>query len=188
MSKQARVLNEAEIKRVLHATNGTRHQQRNELMVKLSYYAGLRACEIAALNVSDVVDGDGSIKQQVYLKKEQTKGNQAQVVYFNSKLRKAIADYLKGKALYGRLLKSQKTEGKGFSSTAIQNIFHQLYAAAGIKNASSHSGRRTMITKLAEQGIAVPIIQQLARHASLNTTQRYISVSSDKLAAAVELV
>jgi len=188
MAKQARVLSEAEIKRVLNAALGTRHSERNSLMVKLSYWAGLRACEIAALNVDDVIDGDGSIKQQVYLKKEQTKGNQAQVVYFNSKLRKAIEQYLKGKVKHGRLLKSQIASGSGFSSTAIQNIFRHLYSVAGIKNASSHSGRRTMITKLAEQGIAVPVIQQLARHASLNTTQRYISVSSDKLAAAVELV
>ena len=188
MAKQARVLNDAEIKRVIAAAKNTRHAERNELMVLLSFNAMLRSCEIAALNVSDVLDGDGSVKQQIYLKKEQTKGNEAQVVYFNEKLRKAIAQYLKNRFKAGRLLKSQKTEGEGFKSKEIQKIFYKLYKDAGIQNASSHSGRRTGITKLASQGVAVSVIQRLARHAHLNTTQRYIEVSSDKLASAVQLI
>ena len=189
MAKQARVLNEAEIKRVIAVAKTTRHAQRNTLMVMLSFYAGLRAVEIANLLISDVIDGDGTVKQQIYLKREQTKGKEAQVVYFNEKLRKAIAQYLKSYSYHSaRLLGSQKIESEGFSSVAIQNIFRKLYKDAGIANASSHSGRRTMITKLAEKGVAVPVIQKLARHSSLQTTQRYIETSSDKLAAAVELI
>jgi len=61
-----------------------------------------------------------------------------------------------------------------------------LYQAAGIDNASSHSGRRTFITQLSERGVSVRIIQALARHSSLQTTALYIDVSQDKLRKAVE--
>ena len=55
-------------------------------------------------------------------------------------------------------------------------------------NASSHSGRRKFITDLSEKGVSVRVIQELARHRDLATTQRYIDVSVDKLRNAVNLV
>ncbi len=61
------------------------------------------------------------------------------------------------------------------------------YANIGM-NASSHSGRRTFITALSEKGVSVRVIQELARHSDLSTTQRYIDVSVDKLRNAVNLV
>lgn len=73
-----------------------------------------------------------------------------------------------------------------FLSQTIQNPFRELYRAAAIDNASSHSGRRTFITQLSERGVSVRVIQALARHSSLSTTQRYIDVSVDKLRSAVE--
>ena len=40
---------------------------------------------------------------------------------------------------------------------------------------------------LSEKGVSVRVIQELARHSSMATTQRYIDVSADKLRSAVEL-
>jgi len=62
-----------------------------------------------------------------------------------------------------------------------------LYSNVGI-NASSHSGRRKFITDLSEKGVSVRVIQELARHRDLATTQRYIDVSVDKLRNAVNLI
>ena len=58
--KQAKVLSEKELKRVLTVIKGRRHSQRDELVVLLSYLAGLRACEIASLRISDVMDEQGN--------------------------------------------------------------------------------------------------------------------------------
>ena len=79
-------------------------------------------------------------------------------------------------------------QGKTFSSQSIQNLFRNLYQLANITNASSHSGRRTFITNLSEKGISTRVIQELARHSSMTTTQRYIDVSDDKLKNAVNLI
>jgi integrase/recombinase XerD len=191
--KQARVLTPIEIKRLLKVVSTTKHAARNRLVVMLSYLAGLRACEIAAIKVGDVITqlGQGwEVNTEVVLKSTQTKGKKAQTVVISSLLRKEIADYYKriehDTDSQDSLISSQK-QGS-FSSQTIQNLFRTLYQAAGIANASSHSGRRTFITQLSERGISVRVIQELARHASLQVTQRYIDVSASKLRAAVEVL
>lgn len=68
------------------------------------------------------------------------------------------------------------------------NLFKRLYVAAGIDGASSHSGRRQFLTELADKGINARVIQVLARHKHLSTTQRYIDVNEIKLRKAIELV
>jgi integrase/recombinase XerD len=188
--KQARVLTPTEIKRLLKVVSTTKHAARNRLVVMLSYLAGLRACEIASLRVSDVITelaaGVWEVKSEIVLKSFQTKGNKAQTVVLPTSLIREVTEYYKhaGAELDDVLISSQKA-GK-FSSQTIQNLFRELYQAAGIDNASSHSGRRTFITTLSERGVSVRVIQALARHSSLSTTQRYIDVSVDKLRSAVE--
>ena len=56
--KQAKVLTEAEQKRLLAVIANERHSERNRLAVMLSHLAGLRVGEIASLRISDVVDGE----------------------------------------------------------------------------------------------------------------------------------
>jgi integrase/recombinase XerD len=189
--KQARVITPTELKRLLRLVSTTKHAKRNRLMVMLSYMAGLRACEIATLKVSDVINfvgDDWEVKSEVLLSSEQTKGAKAQTIIINSALQKEISDYFKAHRNKlqrdGYLLVSQKRGG--FSSQTIQNLFRELYHAAAIPHASSHSGRRTFITTLSEQGVSVRLIQALARHSNLGTTQKYIDVSSEKLRGAAE--
>jgi len=53
---------------------------------------------------------------------------------------------------------------------------------------SSHSGRRTFITTLANKGVSVRLLASLVRHANISTTQRYIDVNDEMKRNAVELV
>jgi integrase/recombinase XerD len=190
--KQAKVLTATEFKRLLKVVSTTKYANRNRVMVMLSYLAGLRACEIAALRVGDVItqldNGNWEVNTEVLLQSSQTKGSKAQTVVLSSALRREIGSYyansVSSASHIHKLLSSQKS-GE-FTSQTIQNLFRTLYAAAGISNASSHSGRRTFITNLSERGVSVRVIQALARHSSLATTQRYIDVSVDKLRTAVE--
>ena len=59
---------------------------------------------------------------------------------------------------------------------------------AGIDGASSHSGRRQIVTQLADRGINARLVQVLAGHKHLSTTQRYIDVNENALRNAVELL
>ena len=144
------------------------------------------------MRVCDVLS-QGSEKAEitdtVTLNSWQTKGVKSQTLVLNSQLKRELGLYL-AKLDFDTsdqsLINSQK--GQGFTSQTIQNLFRNLYRAVRILNASSHSGRRTYIMTLSEQGVSVRVIQALARHSSLVTTQRYIDVSVDKLRAAAEQV
>ena len=68
------------------------------------------------------------------------------------------------------------------------NLFKRLYQLAGIDGASSHTGRRQFVTQLADRGINARLVQVLARHKHLSTTQRYIDVNESKLRVAIELI
>ncbi|SCA56134.1 Tyrosine recombinase XerC (fragment) [Candidatus Terasakiella magnetica] len=59
---------------------------------------------------------------------------------------------------------------------------------AGIKGASSHSGRRTFATTLADKGIGIRVIQRLMGHRHISTTAQYVDVRDSQLEQAVQLV
>ena len=65
--RQAQTLNEAQLRRVLHYCRSRRHPVRDQTIVLFSFYAGLRAKEIAALTVGDVFDDAGAVREQFIL-------------------------------------------------------------------------------------------------------------------------
>ncbi len=156
----------------------------------LSFCAGLRACEIASLRIKDVVTCDNKYKKTILLEQWQTKGKHRQQAVVSEKLGKEIVKYVSEvrdcTSFDAPLIASQK--GGSFSSQTVQQVFRGLYASLSLEGASSHSGRRTMLTKLAEKGVHARVIQQIARHSSLATTQRYIDVSPHLLHNAVEML
>ena len=73
------------------------------------------------------------------------------------------------------------------ANTATQHL-QRLYARAGIVGASSHSGRRTWLTELSSKGVGVRVLAEMAGHASIQTTQRYIDVNDEQMRRAAELI
>jgi integrase/recombinase XerD len=63
-----------------------------------------------------------------------------------------------------------------------------MYKNAGLAGASSHSGRRTFITTLANKGVGVRVLMALAGHQNIGTTQRYIDLNDEMLKVAVGLI
>ncbi len=78
------------------------------------------------------------------------------------------------------VINSERGEHLGPNSVA--HWFKRLYSSLGFDGCSSHSGRRTVITraarKVSEAGGSLRDVQQLAGHASLQTTQRYVEGST----------
>ena len=84
------------------------------------------------------------------------------------------------------LFYTQKRDG--FSANTMTQYFHFLYRKSGIEGASSHSGRRSFLTGLANKGTAIHILKSLAGHRNISTTAAYLYSSPTQLKAAVELV
>ncbi|OEJ66816.1 tyrosine-type recombinase/integrase [Magnetovibrio blakemorei] len=186
---QAAVLKETELKRVLAVV--TQHgtlASRNRLAVLLSHWAGMRAGEIAAIKIMDVVNDDGAVRDRIHLSVEQTKGKRGRTVFLNTKLQREIAKYLEWRKWTDErkpLILSSK--GGHFTPTSMVNLFKRIYVQAGLPDARSHSGRRSYLTTLANKGVSVFVLQQLAGHRSIQTTQRYVTVNEDMMVKAAEL-
>jgi len=185
--KQARTLSETELKLVLAHCSTRRHAGRDRAIIMVSFYLGLRAKEIAALTVGDVRGDDGQIRNQFTLDKFQTKGGVPRTAYLNQKLRRELRAFVPASAKPADpLFASQK--GGHFSANTMCQLFLDIYGQCGLKGASSHSGRRSFVTRLANKGINVRLLAALAGHSSIQVTQRYIDVNPDQLSAAVELL
>ena len=195
---QAKVLNEKELKRVQAVIAAKKHASRNKAMLLLTFWAGMRVGEVAALLIGDVLDANGKVRDQIRLTAAQTKGSNSRIVVLPQKLQAELASYLADRfetqSLVGVayaasdkvLFVTQKHTA--FSANSLAQHFSAIYAEAGLIGASSHSGRRSFITNLANKGVGVRVLMQLASHKHLSTTQRYIDCNDGMLRSAVELV
>jgi len=185
---QAKVLNEKELKRVLSVVEIGNHAKRNAAIVILSNYLGLRSKELAALKIGDVIEHD-TIKKVLRLVAAYTKGAKHRDVSLENKaVVKALQEYIAVRRtedgmtfnIDAPLFRSQK--GTAFSPNAMVRVLGDIYKNAGFNDASSHTGRRSLITKLAYSGIDLNSVRQIAGHSSIATTQRYINDNPHKIA------
>ncbi len=189
VSKQAKTLTSVDVKRILDFIALKKHAARNRAMFLVTLYAGLRVGEVASLRYMDVLDIDNDVRDEIRLDASVTKGNIARTVFVNAKLRKELKYYISFtpyQNLADKLFYTQKNEG--FTANTLTQFFHYLYRSAHIDGATSHSGRRTFITTLANKGVSVRLLASLVGHKNISTTQFYIDVNDDMKRSAVELV
>jgi integrase/recombinase XerD len=191
MAKQAKTLNQQELRKVLDYISTRKHAARNRALLMTTFLSGMRVGEVSSLRFKDVVDVDGNIRNEIRLTPEMTKGEFARVVFVNERLRKELQQYIRLYNPQDKTMKffySQKRHSDGFNANTLTQHFHFLYKRAGVDGASSHSGRRSFITNLASKGVSVRVLMSLAGHRSISTTQAYIDINDDMLRSAVELV
>ena len=186
---QAKTLTPAEIEQVLQYIELRSFAMRNRVMFLTGLWSGMRVGEISSLSVGDVRNTDGSVKAEIRLTAEQTKGRQPRTVFLPQKLRDELQTYLDLRGLVPATNPLLITGGrKRYSANLMAQHFHYLFKVAGIAGASSHSMRRSFITNLATQGISVRVLAELAGHRSIAVTQKYIDVNDDMKRRAVELI
>jgi integrase/recombinase XerD len=186
---QAKTLTPAELDQALACIAQRNFALRNRVMLLTGTWSGMRVGEIASLIISDVMNVDGSVKAEVRLTAEQTKGRHPRIVFLPQKLCDELATYLQmrqgAKPTHPLFITAGR---KGFTANGMTQHFYWLFKRAGIAGATSHSMRRTFITNLATKGIGVRVLASLAGHRSIAVTQRYIDVNDDMKRNAVELI
>lgn len=188
---QAKTLTAADIEQLLNYISKRKYAARNRSMMLLTHWAGLRIGEVACLRWSDVTNSDGKVKDEIRLLPDMTKGRHARTVFVSAKLKaelQSYADQTKCVDPSYPFFASQKSIKDGFSANSLSQTFALLYEGAGLEGASSHSGRRTFLTNLANKGTAIHLLKTLAGHRSIQTTATYLYSSPSQLRAVVELV
>lgn len=162
--------------------------QRNIAILAFSYRLGLRAKEIAALTVRDVMDERGKLRPELTLNHWQTKGGKPRTVYLsNATVKRDLAAYLADRQkredilfnLNAALFKSRK--GNQFSPNTMQQLLARLHARAGIQGARSHSGRRWFATELIAKGVDLKAVSVLMGHSSVAMTAQYAEDNPQRL-------
>jgi integrase/recombinase XerD len=186
---QAKVLTQAELDQVLRYVSTKRYAKRDRCLILTSFWSGMRVGEIAQLKMGDVVNEDGTIKSEIRLSAQQTKGNTARVVFIPQKLKVEILDYLTTRhATLSHIPLFHTDDRLGFTPNSLCQWFFWTYKRAGINGASSHSGRKFFLTSLANKGISIHILASLAGHKSIAVTHKYLIANDEMKRNAVELI
>ena len=191
--KQAKMLTENQIQTALRHIKTTRYPERDRVMFMLSLKAGLRAKEIADLTWPMITDAEGAIADAIALDNKASKGsNGGRTIPLNRELRAALVDYKPvANRKPGDFIVTTERASKATAGVVV-HWFRRLYQSLSFDGCSSHSGRRTFITraarKVTEAGGSLRDVQYLAGHASLADTQRYIESDVEARKKLVDLI
>jgi integrase len=145
-------------------------------MVLLSVKAGLRAGEIANLSWDMLLEPTGHVGNTIELRDTAAKKRSGRVIPLHRELRQMLAAWLEITPGIGHVITSER--GGPMRALSVVTWFAEAYRAIGLEGCSSHSGRRTFITRAArlahKAGGSIRDVQLLAGHRSIQTTQRYI--------------
>ena len=179
--RQAKILSDSQIRAILAYAEKTRYPLRNRAIVLLSAKAGLRAGEIANLTWDMVSDPGGKIARTIELRDWAAKYRGGRVIPLHPNLRATLEALACGASHGGPVIRSER--GGAMTALSIVVWFYRAFRAVGLHGCSSHSGRRTFVTRAArlvhKAGGSLRDVQMLAGHRSIQTTQRYIDGDSD---------
>jgi integrase/recombinase XerD len=190
--KQAKVVRDGDVTRLLRLASRNRNATRDGAMLLLSIKAGLRAGEIAALTWRMVLDAQGNVARCIELHDVAAKKGSGRTVPMHPLLRSALLrlQCLTKPSPTDPVIRSER--GCALHASSVVNWFAAIYKAAGLDGCSSHSGRRTFITKAARLvhrvGGSLRDVQQLAGHRSIAMTQGYIEGDTNAKRALVKLI
>jgi integrase/recombinase XerD len=189
--KQAKILSDTDVQDLLVYASNSRYPQRNIVIVLLSTKAGLRAGEIAKLTWDMVLDPRGQVGTLVELRDHAAKKGSGRAIPLHHQLRSALVAWRAMTSSSGPVVLSERGRG-AMRPISIVMWFAAAYRTLGLKGCSSHSGRRTFITRAArvvhKAGGSLRDVQLLAGHRSIQTTQRYIEGDSDAQRRLVGLI
>ena len=188
--KQAKILANDNIEDLLFYASQTRYPHRNRVIVLLSVKAGLRAGEIAKLTWEMLIGPDGTIGTVIELRNHAAKNGSGHLIPIHPDLREGLIAWRELAVGTGPVVRSER--GERMLPASIVLWFAIAYRAIGLDGCSSHSGRRTFITRAArlvpKAGGSLRDVQLLAGHQSIQTTQRYIDGDSDAQRRLVALI
>ncbi len=184
-------VDDKKIKDILTYIKSMKHSEQIRMMFLCSLN-GMRSINFAYLQVKDCYNSELKPKDIINLDYSKNKGKHSCSYVMNSQMKKELADYLK--YLQGKwgedlnpetyLFTSQKLN-KPYNRVSISRLFSSIYSKFGIKGAS-HLGRHLFVSKLVNAGVNICIVQRLANHSQISTTQKYFNYNEQMLVNAVE--
>lgn len=186
-ARRAKTLTDAQLAQVLGFVGETSSNPlRDYAMILLSFKAALRACEIAGLSWRDVTDAYGNVSNQLEVPDNISKKGHGRTVPMHSAIYAtlcAMKDALPPAKTRGNQPIITGISGERMSANTLQRYMSRLYQSMGLDGVTSHSGRRTFITKAIRKAndfnCSIKDVQNAAGHRYIDTTENYIDPSEN---------
>lgn len=154
---------------------------RDWAMLELLYASGIRVAELCRADLADLSDRSLRVTG---------KGDKTRVVPFGTSARRAldrwtgVRDQVAARRRTGApavpaLFLGSK--GGRIDQRRVRDVVHAAAAAAGVPGISPHGLRHSSATALLEGGADLRVVQELLGHSSMQTTQIYTHVGSERL-------
>lgn len=173
-----------ELNTAINFKSGNNKDIRDSAIIAVGYGAGLRAFELAKINIQDVIGnmitiiGKGRIERPVYLP-----------LFAMKKLSKWLS--IRGKekgALFKAIQKGGEILSRGIATRTIGDLIDKRCMNVNIGRFTPHDLRRSFATNLLSSGVDVFLVQKLMRHSNVNTTKIYDKRGEYEAQKAVELL
>ena len=151
---------------------------RDRALFELLYGTGLRVGELVRLDVRDY----DRYRRELRVR---GKGNKERVVPVPAQAHAALEAYIDARTRPGLMGEPMllNARGRRLSDRGVRVILRRRLAEAGVTTpASPHTLRHSYATHLLDADTDLRAIQELLGHERLSTTQRYTSVSAERLA------
>lgn len=159
------VLSMEEVRAILVALSNLKHRA----ILTTVYSAGLRLSEVCKLKPADIDSN------RMLIRVRHAKGNKDRYTILSLIALQLLREYWQKYRPKEWLFETAPSVA--ISERTVQEIFHHALDKTNIqKKVGIHSLRHSFATHLMEQGVSLPIIQQLLGHRSLKTTSIYMHV------------
>ena len=165
------VLGPDEVLRLLDAAT----PPRDRVLLQVAYGCGLRLNELLHLRVTDI----DSARMVIHVR--QGKGAKDRLVPLSLRLLQELRAYWLQCRPRTWLFPGQRADGT-MTSSNVQRRFSRLVKQVGLsKHCSMHTLRHSYATHLLEAGVDLLTLKALLGHSSLQTTARYLHISTQRL-------
>jgi len=164
------------IKKLLRGSN-----LRDYVLFTFGINSGLRVSDLLKLQVVDVRDEKGRIKDRVTLREKKTR--KSKTFPFSETVVKALKEYLVDKDLVNSSALFPSRKGGGpITRQQAYRILNDAAKAVGLKDKiGTHTLRKTFGYHAYMTGVDITRIQALMNHSSPRETLRYIGITQDEL-------
>ena len=155
---------------------------RDWAMAELLFATGMRVAELTGTDIADVDFTHNVIRVL-------GKGNKQRVVPFGPTARTAVEQWLqrRGEVVNEAAPKSQAlflgARGGPINQRQVRTVINDLTDSAGVPRLSPHGMRHSAATAILEGGADLRVVQEMLGHASMQTTQIYTHVGTERLKA-----
>lgn len=155
---------------------------RDEAIIELLYYTGIRASELVSLDIQDINLNNRNLRVI-------GKGNKERIVPFSEECKNTLSNYIRNdrkKFLNKNVLNSPSLflndKGQRLTTRGLEYILKEIEEKSGVfLSLHPHIFRHSFATHLLEGGADLRIIQELLGHESINATQVYTHVTLEKM-------